>query len=97
MGDPGELIAAVGLVEALLNRPSRHAGAACRGQGTALFYPGRGESLAPAREVCAGCPVESECLSAALEVSYHDDAGVWGGTSSRQRRELGRTATGEAA
>jgi len=27
----------------------------------------------------------------------HDDAGVWGGTSSRQRRELRRTATGEAA
>lgn len=56
--------------------------AACRGANPELFYPGRGESLAPARAICAGCPVAVECAAAGSKELY----GIWGGTSRFDRR-----------
>jgi predicted Fe-S protein YdhL (DUF1289 family) len=93
-GDAGD----VDLFDSLLQRPAWMAEGACRsGQqvsqnGTPAaerpavnFFPGRGESAAPAKAVCRRCPVRSPCLEFALE---HDVSGVWGGTSERQRRQL---------
>jgi hypothetical protein len=93
-GDAGD----VDLLASLLQRPAWMAQGACRsGQagvqnGTPAaehpavnFFPGRGESAAPAKAVCRRCPVRSPCLEFALE---HDVSGVWGGTSERQRRQL---------
>lgn len=62
--------------------------ASCRGVDPGLFFPARGESLAAARAVCAGCPVRRECLEHAL--AQPEKFGVWGGTSERERRVLRR-------
>ncbi len=80
------------LLDELLNRPSWHAEAACKGQGPAPWFPGRGESTQPAKKICDGCPVSAECLTAALAIGVAQDAGVWSGTSVQQRRRLRRSA-----
>jgi WhiB family redox-sensing transcriptional regulator len=75
------------------------ADADCRGM-TDLFFPpsesmGRGchkpemERVARARAVCAGCPVQADCRAYAL--SQPDTlAGIWAGTSQRQRSKIRR-------
>jgi hypothetical protein len=93
-GDPADLL--IDLAE-LLQRPAWHSRAACRGRGLTLWFPQRGQSLGPAREVCADCPVKDECLAAALEMAMHTDHGVWAGTSERQRKQLRRVTADEAA
>jgi WhiB family redox-sensing transcriptional regulator len=59
-----------------VDRPTWHARAACRGVGPAQFFPGRGDSLRPAKAFCEGCEVGYECLSYGLENGCE---GVWGG------------------
>ena len=66
----------------------------CRGMDPDIFFPDRGESLAPAKAVCAECIVRDECLEFALDQG--ERFGVWGGTSERERRKL-RRARREAA
>jgi WhiB family redox-sensing transcriptional regulator len=60
--------------------------AACRGADLDLFFPGRGESAEPARQICAGCPVRQPCLDYALSRGIVH--GIWGGLSERDRRAL---------
>ena len=60
--------------------------AACRGADLNVFFPGRGESAEPARQVCAGCPVQQPCLEFAL--SQGEVHGIWGGLTERDRRAL---------
>jgi WhiB family redox-sensing transcriptional regulator len=74
-----------------LTAPARFAArwrqeAACRGVDLDLFYPERGESADPAREVCAACPVRQPCLEYAL--SNRITHGIWGGLTERERRPL---------
>jgi WhiB family transcriptional regulator, redox-sensing transcriptional regulator len=68
--------------------------AACRRRGVPLgaFFPGRGGWSRPAKELCAGCPVRSECLAFAIDndIRY----GIWGGLSITERRRLVRQRTG---
>lgn len=70
-----------------IDRPAWQQHAACHGM-TALFFPGRGEDARPARAICAGCPVRTECLDFAIDGGDHH--GVFGGTSERERRSLRR-------
>ena len=60
--------------------------AACRGTHLEVFFPGRGETAGPARQVCAACPVRQPCLDYAItsRIAY----GVWGGLTERERRAL---------
>ena len=60
--------------------------AACRGIDLDVFFPGRGESAGPARQVCAQCPVRQPCLDYAItnRIVY----GIWGGLTERERRAL---------
>ncbi len=60
----------------------------CRGVDPEIFFPDRGESLAPAKAVCAECIVNDECLEFAL--ANGERFGVWGGTSERERRRIRR-------
>jgi WhiB family redox-sensing transcriptional regulator len=60
--------------------------AACRGADPDLFFPERGESADPARQVCARCPVRQPCLAYALDNGITH--GVWGGLTERERRVL---------
>ena len=60
--------------------------AACRGTELEVFFPGRGESAGPARQVCAACPVRQPCLDYAI--SNRITHGIWGGLTERERRAL---------
>jgi len=60
--------------------------AACRGTDLSVFFPGRGETAGPARQICAGCPVRQPCLDYAL--SHGITHGIWGGLTERDRRPL---------
>ncbi|MFF5446309.1 WhiB family transcriptional regulator [Streptomyces sp. NPDC012888] len=74
-------------------------GAACRDLGTETFFHPtgeRGEARSvrdqAAKEVCALCPVQTECLRHALRVG--EPYGVWGGLTERERRALVGQAVG---
>ena len=62
------------------------ASAACRGADTAVFFTEQGEATAPAKAICATCPVADECLDYALRNGERH--GVWGGKSGRERRRM---------
>ncbi len=68
--------------------------AACRGADLKVFFPGRGESAEPARQICASCPVRQPCLEFALR--YGITHGIWGGLAERDRRALRTRQTGAA-
>jgi WhiB family transcriptional regulator, redox-sensing transcriptional regulator len=68
--------------------------AACRGTDLELFFPGRGESAEPARQICARCPVRQPCLDYAISHGIVD--GIWGGLTERDRRPLRSRHTGAA-
>lgn len=80
---PGDLS-----LDELVRRPIWHRQAACRGRGTAAFFPSPGDSLAAARAICASCPVQPECL--AMAVADAGLQGFWGGSSERDRRLIRR-------
>jgi WhiB family redox-sensing transcriptional regulator len=60
--------------------------AACRSADLEVFFPERGESAEPARQVCARCPVRQPCLDYAItnRISH----GIWGGLTERERRAI---------
>lgn len=68
--------------------PDWHDHAACAGVDPDLFFPSRGASTREAKAVCAGCPVRSDCLEAAM--AGGEKFGIWGGMSERERRRLRR-------
>lgn len=53
--------------------------------GDAWFFPDRGESVAPARAICARCTVREPCLALGLLL---DAPGIWGGTTGEERRAM---------
>jgi WhiB family transcriptional regulator, redox-sensing transcriptional regulator len=77
--EPGDLFASAAFM----------AFGACRGTDPDIFFPDRGQSLEPAKRMCADCVVRDECLEHAL--TSGERFGVWGGTSERERRRLRRT------
>ena len=50
----------------------------------------RGAEQNKAKQLCAGCPVRTECLAEALDNQI--EWGVWGGMTERERRALLRVA-----
>lgn len=60
--------------------------AACRGKPTDMFFPARGDNIAEALAVCAGCPVILECLRTGLR----ERSGIWGGLPHKARRSVSR-------
>lgn len=58
----------------------------CKGK-TNLMFPQHHKDITyiqEAREICAGCTVQKECLEYALEFPAADMHGVWAGLTSRQ-------------
>ena len=54
-----------------------------------IFFPEKGAKgsstyiVSAARRMCAGCPYKQPCLEWAVE---HDEMGIWGGTTAKERR-----------
>lgn len=68
--------------------------AACKGMDAEEFFPARGtySTQTLAMRACASCEVKEPCLEFALKFN---EPGVWGGTSSRQRRQIGKDRRAE--
>ena len=58
--------------------------AACADADPAVFFIDHGRPAAPAKAICAGCPVRVECLDFAL--ASRERFGVWGGMTEKERR-----------
>lgn len=56
--------------------------AVCASADPEEWFPEKGSSSQAAKKICAGCPVVNECLQFALD---HNEYGIWGGTSRRER------------
>lgn len=67
----------------------------CLGKGRDLFFPKRGESANPPKEICNDCPVKSECLDYSL--LQRTTKGIWGGTSEKQRKNIRKKRSGSLA
>jgi len=61
--------------------------AACREHAELDWFPARGAPHAEQKAVCDSCLVRAECLAYAMSLTPMVE-GVWGGTSTRQRRTL---------
>ncbi|GAB6987808.1 transcriptional regulator WblA [Nocardioides pyridinolyticus] len=59
--------------------------AACRESHPDQLFV-RGAEQNKAKQLCAGCPVRTECLAEALDNQI--EWGVWGGMTERERRAL---------
>lgn len=60
--------------------------AACAGERDFnAYFPGSKPDPKLKRKCLEECPVQAECLTFALQV---DAVGIWGGTSTKERRKL---------
>lgn len=64
--------------------------AACKSRSAEVFFPPSDVPGAAqkAKTICAGCPVQEQCLEFALETAQTE--GVWGGMDAGERRRLRR-------
>lgn len=65
--------------------------AECRDSDPTLFFPVGStgpavEQIAAAKQICASCAANEDCLQYALE--SNQEAGVWGGYAEDERRRL---------
>ncbi|MDE0163149.1 MAG: WhiB family transcriptional regulator [Acidimicrobiaceae bacterium] len=68
--------------------------AACRGPHASVFFPppyvekrdAKRRRELRAKEICASCPVQPECLQYALDIG--EQHGIWGGLNEIERRDL---------
>jgi WhiB family redox-sensing transcriptional regulator len=72
------------------------ANGSCRHSDPDLFFPvsstgPAASQVARAKMVCAGCPVQPQCLEFALDSGQ--DFGVWGGATENERRAMRRRVT----
>jgi WhiB family transcriptional regulator, redox-sensing transcriptional regulator len=58
----------------------------CHGMAPDVFFPEKNRwAEKTAKAICAGCPVEAQCMDYAIANS---EVGVWGGTTERQRNKI---------
>jgi hypothetical protein len=53
-----------------------------------FHIPGTGDNLKAQKEFCDGCKIFNECLDYAVR---NDVSGVWGGTTTRERKMIRRS------
>lgn len=63
--------------------------AVCASADPEEWFPEKGGTSYKAQRICQTCPVINECLQYALD---HNLAGIWGGTSAKERRMLRKAA-----
>ena len=73
-------------VEDLAHRPTWMKRAHCRGVDRDLFFPEHGGNGTRARVICSSCLVRQQCLDYAL--ANPEMAGMWGGTTERERQKI---------
>ena len=68
------------------NREPWHQDALCPQVSPDFFHPEVGESVRPAKQICALCPVSEQCLQWALDHGERD--GIYGGKTPNERKRL---------
>jgi WhiB family redox-sensing transcriptional regulator len=68
--------------------------AACIDTDQRMFFPAQGDANRLARQMCASCPVRIPCLDYAVD--NHEEFGIWGGTTPRERQAIRRRKRGAA-
>ena len=72
--------------------------AACAGYGHDMFFPATTDKIAAALAVCARCPVQVECLAAALQEEVDADRsrpyGIRGGATAADRDRIAKRRRG---
>jgi hypothetical protein len=63
--------------------------ALCAQTDPQLFFPESSANPNEAKRICSSCPVQTECLTYAIE--QNDPNGVWGGLGPRERKRLRKT------
>lgn len=76
-----DLLAEIGLTERVLDWQGQ---AVCAQTDPEAFFPEKGGTANPAKQICDDCPVQQQCLDYAL--ANDEPHGIWGGLSDRQRR-----------
>lgn len=64
--------------------------AACRGVDVHVFMSTGRQTQAQALSICGQCPVIWNCLQYAIKFSEKQLVGVWGGTTTNDRRRIRR-------
>jgi WhiB family redox-sensing transcriptional regulator len=64
--------------------------AICASIDPSLFFPAQGESVKPAKAICASCDARIACLAWAMEAEIQH--GIYGGVTARERRNLRNAA-----
>ncbi|MGY6501629.1 MAG: WhiB family transcriptional regulator [Acidimicrobiales bacterium] len=64
---------------------------------TATFFSVSPVSVLAAKTICVRCDLRAKCLAQAMRIPYafSDGAGVWGGTTPGERRQMRREALTE--
>jgi len=60
--------------------------APCTTTDPEAFFPEQGEFTTAAKKLCKQCPVQTECLTYALETNQ--TYGVWGGLSAKELQAM---------
>lgn len=79
------------------SRPAWMKQGACLDVDPELFHPASQapDAADPAKRICHGCPVRSDCFEWSLETGQGQ--GVWGGLDENERRALNRQRAREGA
>jgi WhiB family redox-sensing transcriptional regulator len=62
--------------------------ALCATSDPDIFFPPGDDPATEARQICADCPVQGQCL--AYAVAADEPFGIWGGLDTQERRTLRR-------
>lgn len=85
-----------------MTTPDWYADAHCQriGEPAATFYAdvagNRQAAVQRAKDICDQCVVRADCLDVAIKHRRFEDAGIWGGTTARERIRI-RQARQKAA
>lgn len=66
--------------------------ALCTSEHLDILYATDARRMSAARQLCAACDVQMECLDYAL--ANGEQHGVWGGTTEKERRAVARSVHG---
>ena len=72
------------------DNPDWRAEALCAQVGGDIWFPPKGASVTAARNICARCKVQAECLTDALQEDRQH--GVRAGMTERERRQMKQIA-----
>jgi WhiB family redox-sensing transcriptional regulator len=82
---PPELLKVEGQSAKVLLAPYEHPPHACVGEDPELWFSPVPHEQARARAICAGCPMQDDCLQAAVANGWE---GVWGAADEDDRRRM---------